>query len=161
MVALANTQQVGREFPTVWRVRTLKASLYTVPTRPSRGRRHNRLGHHHRAPGRSRGPRRRDRPWIRLHDCESRGSGEEHVGEGAGVELERPLHTLRHSYARALRRVEAPLEAVQYALDHSTVATTSVYLRQLEGLDDPWAQACCRAGTRRRGRGVFRAWVGQ
>ncbi|MBJ7597090.1 hypothetical protein [Candidatus Nephthysia bennettiae] len=33
----------------------------------------------------------------------------------AGVPLERP----RHSYARALRRVEAPLEAVQAALDHS------------------------------------------
>jgi integrase len=53
----------------------------------------------------------------------------------AGIPLERPLHTLRHSYARALRRVEAPLEA---ALDHSNLATTSVYLRQLEGLDDPW-----------------------
>ncbi|MDQ6900840.1 MAG: tyrosine-type recombinase/integrase [Candidatus Dormibacteraeota bacterium] len=56
----------------------------------------------------------------------------------AGIPLERPLHTLRHSYARALRRVEAPLEAVQAALDHSNLATTSVYLRQLEGLDDPW-----------------------
>jgi integrase len=52
--------------------------------------------------------------------------------------LERPLHTLRHSYARALRRVEAPLEAVQAALDHSNLATTSIYLRQLEGQEDPW-----------------------
>jgi DNA-binding XRE family transcriptional regulator len=34
--------------------------------------------------------------------------------------------------------VEAPLEAVQAALDHSNLATTSVYLRQLEGSDDPW-----------------------
>jgi hypothetical protein len=34
--------------------------------------------------------------------------------------------------------VEAPLEAVQAALDHSNLATTSIYLRQLEGLDDPW-----------------------
>ncbi|MDQ6791537.1 MAG: tyrosine-type recombinase/integrase [Candidatus Dormibacteraeota bacterium] len=56
----------------------------------------------------------------------------------AGITLERPLHTLRHSYARALRRVEAPLEAVQAALDHSNLATTSIYLRQLEGQEDPW-----------------------
>jgi integrase len=57
---------------------------------------------------------------------------------GEGLQLERPLHTLRHSYARALRRVEAPLEAVQAALDHSNLATTSIYLRQLEGQEDPW-----------------------
>ena len=56
----------------------------------------------------------------------------------AGISLERPLHTLRHSYARALRRIEAPLEAVQAALDHSNLATTSVYVRQLEGQEDPW-----------------------
>src|SRR2546428_12863595 len=52
--------------------------------------------------------------------------------------LERPLHSPRHSYGRALRRVEAPLEAVQAALDHSNLATTSIYLRQLEGQEDPW-----------------------
>jgi chromosome segregation and condensation protein ScpB len=40
------------------------------------------------------------------------------AAELAGIPLERPLHTLRHSYARALRRVEAPLEGVQAALDH-------------------------------------------
>jgi site-specific recombinase XerD len=51
----------------------------------------------------------------------------------AGIPLERPLHTLRHSYARALRRVEALLETVQAAFDHSNLATTSIYLRQLEG----------------------------
>jgi site-specific recombinase XerD len=60
------------------------------------------------------------------------------AAELAGIQLERPLHTLRHSYARALRRVEAPLEAVQAALDHSNLATTSIYLRQLEGQEDPW-----------------------
>jgi integrase/recombinase XerD len=60
------------------------------------------------------------------------------AAELAGIPLERPLHTLRHSYARALRRVEAPLEAVQAALDHSNLATTSIYLRQLEGQEDPW-----------------------
>src|SRR5207245_47113 len=52
--------------------------------------------------------------------------------------LARPLPPLRHSYARALRRSEAPLEAVQAALDHSNLATTSIYLRQLEGQEDPW-----------------------
>ena len=41
-------------------------------------------------------------------------------------------------WVRLLRRVEAPLEAVQAALDHSNLATTSIYLRQLEGQDDPW-----------------------
>jgi site-specific recombinase XerD len=60
------------------------------------------------------------------------------AAELAGIPLERPLHTLRHSYARALRRVEAPLETVQAALDHSNLATTSIYLRQLEGQEDPW-----------------------
>src|SRR3989440_3632160 len=60
------------------------------------------------------------------------------AAELAGVPPERPLHTLRHSYARALRRIEAPLEAVQAALDHSNLATTSIYLRQLEGQEDPW-----------------------
>jgi integrase len=60
------------------------------------------------------------------------------AAELAGMPLERPLHTLRHSYARALRRVEAPLEAVQAALDHSNLATTSIYLRQLERQEDPW-----------------------
>ena len=56
----------------------------------------------------------------------------------AAIPMVRPLHTLRHSYARALRRVEAPLEAVQAALDHSNLATTSIYVRQLEGQEDPW-----------------------
>src|SRR5438132_13911869 len=60
------------------------------------------------------------------------------AAELAGIPLERPLHTLRHSYARALRRVEPPLEAVQAALDHSNLATTSIYLRQLEGQEDLW-----------------------
>jgi hypothetical protein len=33
---------------------------------------------------------------------------------------------------------EEPLKAVQAALDHSNLATTSIYLRQLEGQEDPW-----------------------
>lgn len=46
----------------------------------------------------------------------------------AGMELERPLHTLRHSYARACAR-SSPLEQVQAALDDSNLATISIYLR--------------------------------
>jgi hypothetical protein len=46
-----------------------------------------------------------------------------------------------------LRRVEAPLEAVQAALDHSNLATTSVYLRQLEGQEDPcWPKLAAELG---------------
>jgi site-specific recombinase XerD len=56
----------------------------------------------------------------------------------AGVPLERPLHTLRHTYSRALRQVGASLEEVQAQLDHSNLATTSTYLRMLEGREDPW-----------------------
>jgi integrase/recombinase XerD len=49
----------------------------------------------------------------------------------AGVPLERPFHTLRHTYSRALRQVGASLEEVQAQLDHSNLATTSTYLRML------------------------------
>src|SRR2546421_8393579 len=47
------------------------------------------------------------------------------AAELAGIPLERPLHTLRHSYARALRRIEVPLEAVQAALDHSNLSSAT------------------------------------
>ena len=57
------------------------------------------------------------------------------AAELAGIPLKRPLHTLRRSYARALRRVEAPLEAVHAALDHSNLATTS---SPAGGPEDPW-----------------------
>jgi len=33
---------------------------------------------------------------------------------------------------------------VQAALDHSNLATTSVYLRQLEGQEDPWQPKLAR-----------------
>jgi hypothetical protein len=46
--------------------------------------------------------------------------------------------TLRHSYARSLRRVEGPLEAVQAAPDHSNIAHHLGVLRQLEGQEDRW-----------------------
>ena len=40
-------------------------------------------------------------------------------------------------YSRSLRQVGAPLEEVQAQLDHSNLATTSTYLRMLEGQEDP------------------------
>lgn len=50
----------------------------------------------------------------------------------------RPVHALRHSYARLLREVGAAVEDVQHALDHASLATTTTYLRKLEGADDPY-----------------------
>ena len=42
--------------------------------------------------------------------------------------------------------MEAPLEAVQAALDHSNLATPSIYVRQLEGQEDPWWPKLAEAG---------------
>jgi site-specific recombinase XerD len=56
----------------------------------------------------------------------------------AKITIPRPVHALRHSYARPLREVGATVEDVQHALDHSSLATTSTYLRKLEGSDDPF-----------------------
>lgn len=56
----------------------------------------------------------------------------------AEVAGRRPVHALRHSYARLLREVGAGVEDVQHALDHASLATTTTYLRKLEGSDDPF-----------------------
>ena len=56
----------------------------------------------------------------------------------AGITTPRPVHALRHSYARLLREVGASVEDVQHSLDHASLATTSTYLRKLEGSDDPF-----------------------
>lgn len=56
----------------------------------------------------------------------------------AEVSGRRPVHALRHSYARLLREVGAAVEDVQHALDHASLATTTTYLRKLEGADDPY-----------------------
>jgi integrase/recombinase XerC len=53
-------------------------------------------------------------------------------------ELPRPVHTLRHTSARLRRSLGASLEDVQLALDHSSLATTALYVRHLEGASDPF-----------------------
>src|SRR3989440_611579 len=49
------------------------------------------------------------------------------AAELAGIPLERPLHTLRHSYARALRRIEAPLEEGLRNSQRTTTASMAVH----------------------------------
>jgi integrase/recombinase XerD len=62
----------------------------------------------------------------------------EGAARAAGITTPRPVHALRHSYARLLREVGATVEDVQHSLDHASLATTSTYLRKLEGSDDPF-----------------------
>ena len=69
----------------------------------------------------------------------------------AGLPTRRPVHALRHSYARLLREVGASVEDVQHSLDHASLATTTTYLRKLEGVGDPFGPSsptCCSAPTR-------------
>lgn len=46
------------------------------------------------------------------------------------------LHILRHSAAKLRRGAGESIEAVSQFLDHSNLATTTVYLRRLEGQHD-------------------------
>ena len=49
------------------------------------------------------------------------------------------VHLLRHTGARARRRAGQSLEELQAFLDHASVQTTSVYIQQMEGVEDPAA----------------------
>jgi len=62
----------------------------------------------------------------------------EAAARAAGITTPRPVHALRHSYARLLREMGATVEDVQHSLDHASLATTSTYLRKLQGSDDPF-----------------------
>ena len=49
------------------------------------------------------------------------------------------LHGLRHTGAKLRRQVGAGIEEVQRFLDHTSVATTQIYLRATEAVGDPLA----------------------
>ena len=58
------------------------------------------------------------------------------------------LHILRHSAAKLRRDAGESIEDVSRVLDHSSLAVTSTYLRQLEGEGDPgWAAVARRLGV--------------
>jgi integrase len=49
------------------------------------------------------------------------------------------VHALRHSAAKLRREAGASVEQVSSWLDHSSISTTSTYLRRLEGeRDEGW-----------------------
>ena len=47
------------------------------------------------------------------------------------------VHGLRHTAAKLRRKTGANLEEVQRFLDHSSIATTQIYLNQVEAAGDP------------------------
>ncbi len=49
------------------------------------------------------------------------------------------LHGLRHTGAKLRQQVGASMEEVQRFLDHTSVATTQIYLRATDAVDDPLA----------------------
>ena len=54
----------------------------------------------------------------------------------AGLDPRYSLHTLRHSSARLRWTLGSPLQDIQYALNHSSIATTDIYIRRLAGVSD-------------------------
>ncbi len=46
------------------------------------------------------------------------------------------MHVLRHSAAKLRRDAGESIESVSQFLDHSNLATTTIYLRRLEGQTD-------------------------
>jgi integrase/recombinase XerC len=58
------------------------------------------------------------------------------------------LHILRHTAAKLRRDAGESIEAVSSFLDHSSLATTTVYLRRLEGQSDrTWADVAALIGV--------------
>ena len=57
------------------------------------------------------------------------------------------VHILRHSAAKLRREAGESVEQVSRFLDHSSLAVTTVYLRQLEGdRDTAWQQVAMALG---------------
>ena len=57
------------------------------------------------------------------------------------------VHILRHSAAKLRRDAGESVEEVSRFLDHSSVAVTTVYLRRLEGVQDPgWPRVAAALG---------------
>ena len=58
------------------------------------------------------------------------------------------VHIFRHSAARLRREAGESVEQVSRFLDHSSLAVTTVYLRQLEGdRDTAWQQVAVALGV--------------
>ena len=58
----------------------------------------------------------------------------------AGLDSRYSLHTLRHSSARLRYLAGSPLQDIQHALDHASIATTDLYIRRLAGVADKGAR---------------------
>ncbi len=54
------------------------------------------------------------------------------------------VHALRHTFARELEAVGAPVSAIQARLGHASLATTGRYLAALRSAENPWAAALAR-----------------
>ncbi|MGD0863827.1 MAG: tyrosine-type recombinase/integrase, partial [Candidatus Limnocylindrales bacterium] len=58
------------------------------------------------------------------------------------------VHVLRHTAAKLRRDAGESIEAVSAYLDHSSLATTTTYLRRLEGQEDrAWRQVAEAIGV--------------
>jgi len=58
----------------------------------------------------------------------------------AGLDPRYSLHTLRHSSARLRYLAGSPLQDIQHALNHASIATTDIYIRRLAGVPDKGAR---------------------
>lgn len=54
------------------------------------------------------------------------------------------VHALRHTFARELEAVGAPVSAIQARLGHASLATTGRYLAALRSAENPWAAALAK-----------------